>query len=294
VIDLEVHERPREIEPGFQVGRVLPVLQRMHVGPFVFMDHMGPVAHGPGQGVDVRPHPHIGLATVTYLYEGEVLHRDSLGSEQRIRPGEVNWMTAGEGIVHSERLPPEVRVRGGRAHGVQLWVGLPRAAEHGPPRFEHHAALPVAPAGPGSVRVLAGEGFGVRAPVDMGWPVFLADATLPAGAELRVPALPESAAFVASGEVTCEGRRATVGTLFAFTAKSDALLRAERPSRVLLLGGEPLDGPRFIWWNFVSSDKERIVEAARAWRAGRFPKVPGDEVEFVPLDTEPRFAQSPT
>jgi redox-sensitive bicupin YhaK (pirin superfamily) len=293
VIDLEIHERRREIEPGFQVGRVLPVLQRPHVGPFVFMDHMGPVEHRPGQGADVRPHPHIGLATVTYLYEGEVLHRDSLGSEQRIRPDEVNWMTAGEGIVHSERLPPEVRARGGPAHGVQLWVGLPRALERGAPRFEHHAALPVASVGAGNVRVLAGEGYGVRSPVDMGWPVFLADAVLPAGEALQVPALPESAAFVAAGDVSCDGRRVQAGTMLAFAPKSDGLLRAETPSRVLLLGGEPLDGPRYIWWNFVSSDKERIVEAARAWRAGQFPKVPGDEVEFVPLDSEPRFAQSP-
>lgn len=264
----------------------------MHVGPFVFLDHGGPYEFAAGRGGDIAPHPHIGLATVTYLFDGEMLHRDSLGSAQSIRPGAINWMTAARGIAHSERTPAEVRARPHRAHSLQFWVGLPKARELDEPRFDHYPAerLPaLAPSGVG-VRVLVGGAFGATSPVVASSPTLLADLSFPAPGELRLPAVPELAAFVVEGAVRSEDAIATAGAMLVFSRDAAPLLRAEGPARVVVFGGEPLDGPRFIWWNFVSSSQERIVEAARAWRERRWPKIPGDEVDFVPLDREPHFA----
>jgi len=292
-VSQRISSRPREIEPGVFVGRVVPTAERRQIGPFVFLDHMGPRALKPGQGMDVRPHPHIGLATVTYLFEGVGEHRDSLGSHQLIRPGDVNWMTAGRGIVHSERTPAEARAAGGPMHGVQLWVGLPKAHEAGAPSFRHWPAhsLPCVEQQGASFRVLAGSAFGARSPVETLWPLSFVDAQLAPGSRVLLPAdQPERAAYVVQGQVVCDGEPAGQGTLLVLTPEREAGLSAPNGARVILLGGAPLDGPRYIWWNFVSSNQEAIVEAARAWRAGRFPKVPGDETDFVPLVGEPHFA----
>ncbi len=291
-IEIKIDSRPREIQPGFSVGRVLPAAARRQVGPFVFFDQMGPIELAPGRGLDVRPHPHINLATVTYLLEGEIAHRDSLGSYQVIRPGAINWMTAARGIVHSERTTPDEKARGPRLHGVQLWVGLPRQEEQGDPAFRHYPSetLPEVEQDAARLRVLAGSAFGVTSPVQTLSPLFFVDAMLETGAQLLLPTgYAERAAYVAKGELTCGPERLLPGTLAVFAPGSRPVLRAKIATRLLLIGGDPLDGPRYIWWNFVSSSKERIVEAARAWREGRFPKVPGDEVEFVPLQQEPRF-----
>jgi redox-sensitive bicupin YhaK (pirin superfamily) len=291
-IEIKIESRPREIEPGLAVGRVLPAAARRQVGPFVFFDQIGPIELGPGRGFDVRPHPHVNLSTVTYLFEGEIAHRDSLGSYQVIRPGAINWMTAGRGIVHSERTTPEERARGPRLHGVQLWVGLPQQEEQGDPAFRHYPseALPEVEEDKVRLRVLAGSAYGVTSPVQTASSLFFVDATLEAGAQLLLPTgYAERAAYVAKGELACGPERLSPTTLAVFAPGSRPVLRATSATRLLLIGGEPLDGPRYIWWNFVSSSKERIVEAARGWREGRFPKVPGDEVEFVPLHQEPRF-----
>lgn len=291
-IEIKIESRPREIEPGFAVGRVLPAAARRQVGPFVFFDQMGPIELAPRHGLDVRPHPHINLATVTYLLEGEIAHRDSLGSYQVIRPGAINWMTAGRGIVHSERSTSGERARGPRLHGAQLWVGLPQKEEQGDPAFRHYPAeaLPEVEQNAARLRVLAGSAYGMSSPVQTLSPLFFVDAALEAGAQVFLPTgYAERAAYVAKGELACGPERILPGTLAVFVSNSRPALRATTASRLLLIGGEPLDGPRYIWWNFVSSSKDRIVEAARAWREGRFPKVPGDEIEFVPLQQEPRF-----
>jgi redox-sensitive bicupin YhaK (pirin superfamily) len=279
-----IDARPRKID-GFTVGRVLPAAARRQVGPFVFFDHMGPATLAPGHGMDVRPHPHINLATITYLYEGEVVHRDSLGSEQTIRPGAVNWMTAGRGIAHSERTPPEARRAGSRLHGLQLWVALPRAHEEIEPEFDHYpaGALPAVDAGGGvRARVLAGTAFGVTSPVRTRSPLVYLEAELSPGARLEIPPAPERAAYVVAGALVCGDERAAAGRMLVF-ARGSAVVRAEVATRLVVIGGEPLDGPRHIWWNFVSSSKERIEQAKRDWREGRFPKIPGDDREFIPL-----------
>ena len=280
-----VAARPRSIE-GFAVGRVLPAPAQRAVGPFVFLDHMGPAELAPGGGMDVRPHPHIGLATVTYLFEGEVFHRDSIGSAQAIRPGAINWMTAGRGIAHSERTPAPLRATGTRLHGIQLWVGLPAAHEEDAPTFRHHPTLPTVDAGV-PVRVLIGAAYGVTSPVATLSPMFYVDAPLAVDRVLPFPDdYEERGAYVVSGAVSVDGERVTTGQL-AIVDGGTRTLRAEVPSRVVLLGGAVLDGVRHIWWNFVSSSKERIVDAAHEWRAGRFVKVKGDEVDYVPLPGEP-------
>ena len=278
--------RPRSIE-GFAVGRVLPAPAQRAVGPFVFLDHMGPADLAVGSGMDVRPHPHIGLATVTYLFEGEVMHRDSIGSAQSIRPGAINWMTAGRGIAHSERTPPSLRASGSRMHGLQLWVGLPAAHEEDAPTFFHHPVLPAADAGV-PVRVLIGEAYGVTSPVATLSPMFYVDAPLAVDDVLPFPdGYEERGAYVVSGAVTVDGERVTSGQLAIVQGGGTRTVRAELPSRVVLLGGAVLDGERHIWWNFVSSSKERIVDAAHRWRGGSFVKVKGDEEEYVPLPGEP-------
>lgn len=269
---------------AFEVRRLLPAVERRSVGPFVFFDHFGPVDLPPGAGMDVRPHPHIGLATVTYLWAGEIHHRDSVGSSQVIHPGDINWMTAGRGIVHSERSTPEGRRRGGGLHGLQLWVALPEAHEEAEPAFHHHpaASLPTSTLGGAHVRVLAGEVYGLRSPVQTHSPLFYVDAELQAGAELALPEGPtERAVYVAEGAVYVGATRLGVGQLGVFPAGGAPTLRAAGESRVALLGGEPV-GRRLLWWNFVASTPERLERAKADWAAGRFPPVPGED-EFIPL-----------
>lgn len=292
-IDLRIAARTRSIG-DFDVGRVLPAPLRRSVGPFVFFDHMGPAALAPGHGLDVRPHPHIHLATVTYLFEGEIMHRDSVGSAQIIRPGAINWMNAGRGIAHSERSPSEARAAGPRVHGLQLWVALPEEHEDSEPSFSHHPAetLPSLDDEGVEVRVLAGTAYGERAPVPALSPLFYVEAALEPGARLEAPREHEErAVYVVEGEVEHGSARIEARTM-AVLAKGPITLRARTASRIAMVGGAPL-GPRYIFWNFVSSSKERIEQAARDWRAGKFPKVAGDEKEFIPLDQEPRFASAP-
>ncbi|MGB6489803.1 MAG: pirin family protein [Steroidobacteraceae bacterium] len=280
-----IDARPRDLG-GFTVGRVLPAAARKLIGPFIFFDHMGPAAFAPGRGIDVRPHPHIGLATVTYLFEGEIVHRDSLGSHQPIRPGDVNWMTAGRGIAHSERTGAEPRQSGSRLDGLQLWVALPLRHEETDPEFHHHPArdLPAVDIAGTRVRVLAGSAFGETSPVRTLSPLFYADAAIPAGGELPLAnEHEERAAYIVSGTVECGNERAERGRMLVFAPGAPVTLRAVSDARVALIGGAPLDGERHIFWNFVSSSRERIEQAKRDWREGRFAKVPGDEQEFIPV-----------
>jgi redox-sensitive bicupin YhaK (pirin superfamily) len=284
-IETLIEGRPRDLG-GFEVARLLPSAARRLVGPFLFFDHFGPADFAPGQGMDVRPHPHINLATVTYLFEGEILHRDSLGSLQTIRPGAVNWMTAGRGIVHSERTPPDVRARGSRQHGIQLWVALPKAHEETEPEFHHHdaASLPTREEGGVGLRILAGTAFGAVSPVRTFSPLFYVEAALPQGRCLPLPDdHEERALYVVEGTLSCDQARVNAGTMATLSPGSAPVLRAETKTRVMLLGGAPMDGPRHIWWNFVSSSEARIEKAKRDWKDGRFPKVPGDDAEFIPL-----------
>jgi len=271
---------------GFSVRRLLPAGRQRMVGPFVFFDHMGPADFAPGGGIDVRPHPHINLATVTYLFEGEIFHRDSLGSAQAIRPGAINWMTAGRGIVHSERTPPEVRASSHRLHGLQIWVALPRAAEEVEPSFHHHPAdsLPVVTEEGMRARVLVGSAFGVTAPVATASPLGYAELALAAGAAAPLALdMPERALYLVEGAIELSGTRFEAGQMVVLAPGDRELRAASAPARLVLFGGEPLDGPRHIEWNFVSSSQERIEEAKRDWREGRFPLVPGDEIERIPL-----------
>jgi redox-sensitive bicupin YhaK (pirin superfamily) len=270
---------------GFAVRRVLPALPKQMVGPFIFFDHMGPAALAPGNGLDVRPHPHIGLATVTYLFDGEILHRDSVGSVQPIRPGDVNWMTAGRGIVHSERTPPSLRAAGGRVHGIQTWVALPRAHEETAPAFAHHsaAALPVVERPGVTVRVIAGTALGARSPVDVFSPTLYAAADVAPGASLVVPPEHEErAVYLVDGSADVAGVALEPGQMAVLAPGGAAAIRASASSTVMLVGGAKMDGPRFIWWNFVASSRERIEQAKADWREDRFPPVPG-EIERIPL-----------
>ena len=282
---LIIEARPRDLG-GFTVGRVLPWLHRRAVGPFVFFDHMGPSALPPGQGIDVRPHPHIELATVTYLFEGEIDHRDSLGVHQTIHPGAINLMIAGRGIVHSERSGPAFRERGGALHGVQLWLGLPTAEERREPSFEHHPAesLPSLEQGGVALRVLLGEAYGVRSPVTTLSPMFYVEARMPAGSRLRLPQGAERAVYVVEGMLDGEPDATSERQMLVFDGDDEEHVFALSDSRVMLLGGDALDGPpRHMFWNFVSSHAERIEQAKRDWAEGRFPLVPGDEHERIPL-----------
>jgi len=295
IFEAIVVPRTRDLGGGFEVRRVLPSAQRRTVGPFVFFDQMGPTALRPGTGLDVRPHPHIGLATVTYLFEGEILHRDSLGTVQPIRPGEVNWMTAGRGIVHSERTPPELRENGTRLFGIQTWVGLPREREEVDPSFVHHAEgeLPMVDGEGKRVRLIAGALYGSRSPLAVFSDMFYADAALDGGVRLELPAdNEERAIYIAEGSVDIAGEIFAAGRLLVFRPGAPVTLRAVGPARLLLLGGEPMDGPRHLWWNFVSSSKERIEQAKADWKQGRFAPVPG-ETEFIPLPEEPQPPHMP-
>ena len=278
--------RPRDLG-GFSVRRLLPAGRLQTVGPFIFFDHMGPATFASGAGVDVRPHPHIGLATVTYLFAGEFMHRDSLGTAQLIRPGDVNWMVAGRGIVHSERTPAESRSAAGGAaiHGIQTWIALPRAREEAGPSFEHWPA-PSLPEihGPGvAMRLIAGSAYGRQAPTSVYSPMFYLAVELEPGATLELPdEHAERALYVVEGEIEAAGATHGAGRMLLFEEGAAAAVRAGSWSRVMLLGGAPLDGPRHIWWNFVSSSLERIERAKADWRDGRFAEVPGDD-ERIPL-----------
>ena len=284
-VELTIVPRSRDLGDGFLVSRLLPFARRHMVGPFIFFDAMGPAEFAAGHGLDVRPHPHIGLATVTYLFEGEILHRDSLGNVQPIRPGEVNWMTAGSGIAHSERSDAALRQKPSRLHGIQSWVALPQRDEETAPAFAHHAraSLPVIEGEGKSVRLIAGSFGAKRSPIEVLSPMLYADAVLDRAARLALPAEHEErAAYVVDGAVTIAGERHGPGALLVFRPKAEVVIAAPEGARLMLLGGAPLDGPRHIWWNFVSSSKERIEAAKADWRAGRFPAVIGDS-ELIPL-----------
>src|SRR6185437_3538056 len=280
---------PHDLGEGFVVHRALPVPQRRTLGPFVFFDSMGPASFAPGRGLDVRPHPHIGLATVTYLFDGEVLHRDSLGNAQVIRPGEVNWMIAGRGIVHSERTPPAQREARSNLAGLQLWVALPRSEEQMPPAFSHHdSAVLLLQHGGVRLLLIAGTLAGARSPVPVLSSMFYADAQLAPGAVLELDGEhAERGVVVSNGELHVEGRTFGAGPLVVLrTGTTVHLTAGAAGARVLLLGGAPLDGHRTVWWNFVSSSRERLQRAAEDWRAGRFAPVP-QESEFIPLPDTP-------
>jgi redox-sensitive bicupin YhaK (pirin superfamily) len=279
-----VESRLRDLG-GFEVRRILPFGGGHMVGPFIFLDHMGPVTFAAGRGIDVRPHPHVCLATVTYLFDGEIEHRDSLGMVQTIRPGDVNWMTAGSGIVHSERTGAALRAAGHRLHGLQSWVALPRSDEEIDPAFHHFPArqLPLRDAGGVRMRLIAGEAFGLRSPVQVFSRMFYVDATCEDGATIEMPIEhAQRAAYVVEGSVEVEGRTFAEGTLLVFIEGEGVKLRARNPGRIALLGGAPLESQRHIWWNFVASSPERIERAKREWADGKFPPVPG-ETEFIPL-----------
>jgi redox-sensitive bicupin YhaK (pirin superfamily) len=270
---------------GFSVRRVLPQLRARRVGPFVFFDHMGPAVFAPGQGMGVRPHPHIGLATVTYLFDGAIEHRDNLGNVQTIRPGDVNWMTAGRGIVHSERTPAVERAAGQHMHGIQTWVALPKDAEEAAPEFHHHAAasLPAWESQGVRLRLVAGEAFGYRSPVHTFSRLFYVAVEFPAGGSLVVPAEHiERAVYATDALLTVGGIELAVAHMAVLPAGMDVEIRAAQPARVILCGGDPLDGDRHVWWNFVSSSRDRIEKAKADWAAMRYAPIPG-ETEFIPL-----------
>jgi hypothetical protein len=280
-----------DLGDGFIVMRVLPQVARRSIGPFVFFDYFGPVVFPPGKGVDVRPHPHIGLATVTYLFDGAQMHRDTLGSVQEIKPGDVNWMTAGRGIAHSERTGEELRARGHRLHGIQTWVGLPQKDQEAEPAFQHFPAadLPERDEKGVRLRMVTGEAFGLASPVKVFSPIFYAEAVFEPGGSLTVtPEHEERAIFIVEGELQIGGDNHGVEThgegAMLFLEKGETVtLFGNSQARVMLLGGAPLDGPRHIWWNFVSSSRERIEQAKADWRDGKFGAIPGDDKEFIPL-----------
>ncbi len=285
-----VHARPRDLGGGVVVGRVLPQIGRHNVGPFVFLDHMGPVALPPGEGMDVRPHPHIGLATVTWLFEGEIVHRDSLGYEQPIRPGELNWMNAGRGIAHSERTPPADRALGARMHGLQFWVALPLAEEDSEPGFVHHGAdeLPEVVRDGARIRVLAGTVFGATSPVVTKSRLFYAVADVEPGASLEIADdHAERAVYVVDGGIDEHAPR----TLLVLEPGALTVHAGEHGARLAIFGGDPLDAPRHLLWNFVASSRERLEQARRDWteeRHDRFPLIPGDADERVPFPEHAR------
>lgn len=285
MIELVIDQRRRDLG-GFEVGRVLPFTQRRMVGPFVFFDHMGPVDFPAGipRTIDVRPHPHIGIATVTYLFDGEIMHRDSVGSEQAIRPGEVNWMVAGRGITHSERFE-RARREGGSLHGIQAWVALPDEHEETEPDFTHHdaAALPRLEEDAASGRLIAGSAYGARSTVQTFSPMFYVHWDLAPGSRIALPSgHRERAVYVAAGEVDVAGQTLRAGQMGVVAEGSTPVLRASTHATVMALGGEPV-GPRYIDWNFVSSSKERIEAAKADWRAGRLKLPDLDRDEFIPL-----------
>ncbi|TAJ52230.1 MAG: pirin family protein [Nevskiaceae bacterium] len=283
ILDL-IPGRPRDLG-GFAVRRVLPIGHRKTVGPFIFFDHLGPAVLKAGSGMDVRPHPHIGLATVTYLFEGRIRHRDSLGSVQDVEPLAVNWMTAGSGIVHSERSTDQDRRIDRPIHGIQSWVALPSADEECRPSFVHHPAdsLPQVRRDGVALRVIAGSAYGLSSPVELRAPTFYVHAEMAAGSSLPVPdEYEERAVYPINGRVRIGERWIEEGQMAVLKPGTTVSLRADAAARVMLLGGAPVDAPRQVWWNFVSSRPERIEQARRDWAERRFAEVPG-ETEFIPL-----------
>jgi hypothetical protein len=290
MIEMLIEARRRDLG-GFEVGRVLPFAKHRTVGPFVFFDHMGPLEMPAGvpRSTDVRPHPHIGLSTVTYLFKGEMRHQDSLGMDQAIRPGEVNWMTAGRGISHSERFDGAIRDHGGLLHGIQAWVGLPDGEEEIDPAFAHHGPedLPTYETGGLWARLIAGSAFGASANVKTHSPMFYVHWELQPGAQAQLPAdYPERAAYIAKGSVEVGSRTYGEGQMLVFSPGQPVLFTGATPATIMLLGGEPL-GERHIWWNFVSSSPERIEQAKADWKAGRFALPPNDHDDIIPLPEDP-------
>lgn len=274
----------------FSVRRLLPTAHRKMIGPWIFFDHMGPAQFPAGRGINVRPHPHIGIATVTYLFEGEILHRDSLGSVQPIRPGDLNLMVAGRGIVHSERERPEVTAVPHVLHGLQLWLALPEAQEEIEPAFHHYPSrdLPATEIAGVAVRVMMGEAWGLRSPVRIFSQTLYVEASLAPGQSLVLPEAPERGLYVAQGSLQLGGSDIPAHSLAVLKAQTGIEVQAREATRLALIGGAPV-GPRLIDWNFVSSRAERIAEARQSWQAGEFPRVPGDEQEFIPLpEARPR------
>ncbi|HSV53774.1 MAG TPA: pirin family protein [Burkholderiaceae bacterium] len=289
-VSLQLAGHNKDLGGGFVVRRLLPALKRQAVGPFIFFDHFGPVTVEPGAGHDVRPHPHIGLATVSYLFEGCITHRDSLGYVQDIEPGAINWMTSGNGIVHSERRPAALRDKAYVNHGIQLWAALPRAHEEVAPSFAHTpaAAIPALQVGDAQVRVLIGEAFGKTSPVASFSKTLYLDVQLPAGGTLELPALAqELAIYPVDADVQVDGEPVAAHTLAVLAPGAAVRIGSSAAARLMVIGGDALDGQRYMWWNFVSSRKERIVQAAADWEAQRMGKVPGDD-ELIPLP-EHRF-----
>ena len=289
LIQLSIPAREADIG-GFTVRRLLPWRERRMVGPFIFLDHMGPAQFAEGQGLDVPPHPHIGLATVTYLFSGDILHRDTLGSKQNIVPGDVNWMAAGRGIAHSERTSAPARLRAHAVHGLQSWVALPREQEESAPEFLHYgrAQIPAADRPGIMLRVAAGAAYGAASPVKTCSPLFYVEARMEAGKSLEIPDdYAERGAYLVAGKLRIGGETVEAPALPVF-APGKIVLEALTPAHVMLLGGALLPEPRHIWWNFVSSSKDRIEQAKEDWKAGRFGKIPGDDKEFVPLPEAPK------
>jgi redox-sensitive bicupin YhaK (pirin superfamily) len=275
---------------GFTVKRLLPAHPHKMVGPFIFFDHVGPATFVPGQGLDVRPHPHIGLATVTYLFDGAIFHRDSLGNMQAIHPGDVNWMTAGQGIAHSERTPEDLRRSGSSLHGIQTWVALPKEHEKAPAAFEHHpaATLPTVTMPGVTLRVIAGTAFGMTSPAGTLSDMFYVAAEMEAGSRLAIPTEHEErAVYAVEGEITIEGEPLESRHMGVLPGGREITIEATARARVMLLGGKPMDGDRFIWWNFVASSREAINEAKQRWLQHGFGSIPG-ETEWIPLPDEPK------
>lgn len=284
-VDLIIEPRARDLG-DFEVRRVLPFAKRREVGPFVFFDHMGPVVFPAGTGVNVRPHPHIGLATVTYLFDGAILHRDSLGTELSIEPGAVNWMVAGRGIVHSERTSAEDLARDVPMEGIQAWIGLPVADEETDPSFAHHTAddLPMFERDGVQYRLIAGNAFGRETPVRVFSPMFYLHGEAPAGSAIDLPDNhDERAIYVVSGALSVDGETIAGGKMVVFNTGATPDIAATADTRFMQLGGAPLDGKRTIWWNFVSTDPDRMEAAKARWKSGGFEIVPGDAEEFIPL-----------
>jgi redox-sensitive bicupin YhaK (pirin superfamily) len=281
---------------GFKVHRTLPHKRRTMVGPFIFFDQMGPAHLSAGQGIDVRPHPHINLSTVTFLFSGAIMHRDSIGSRQRIEPGAVNLMTAGRGITHSERSPPDERAEGPHLSGIQTWLAMPKAKEEMAPAFEHtaEADLPVIDVDGTQVRLIMGEGWSAASPVTCHSPTLYASIVMPPGASLEIPAdADERALYLLDGDATVGGTAIDRQKLVLLAPGHTPVVKTREGARLMLCGGAPMDGERHVWWNFVSSSRERINEAKRAWRSGEFALPPDDHDEFIPLPEIPMTVSYP-
>jgi len=282
---IELLIEPAEKNLGeFTVRRALPDKRRQRVGPFIFFDHMGPAEFPPGTGVNVRSHPHIGLATITFLFEGEILHRDNLGYVQAIRPGEINWMTAGKGIVHSEKVSPEILASGQKLHGLQTWVALPIETEETEPRFEHYSAdgIPVLEQDGANITVVIGTAYGKTSPVQAASETLYVEIKLEPGAGIDLPEAEELAVYVVSGNIELDGQAISDGVLAVLKNGASASVSAPGGAHLMICGGDTLEGERIVWWNFVSSSRERLEQAKRAWKEGDFGDVPG-EPDFIPL-----------